>query len=47
MNWYGIQALRVLGLAKNIKLPRANSRVQEFGKPQVTAEAPEMAQAYD
>ncbi len=48
MNWYGIQTLRVLGLAKNIKLPRASSRIQEFGKPvQPVAETPEMASAYD
>jgi stearoyl-CoA desaturase (delta-9 desaturase) len=47
MNWYGIQALRVFGLAKNIKLPRANSRIQEFGKSPATAEEPELAQAYD
>ncbi len=52
LNWYGIQTLRVLGLAKNIKLPRAKSRVQPAGTPAgattaVSSEAPGLAQAYD
>jgi stearoyl-CoA desaturase (delta-9 desaturase) len=46
LNWYGIQALRLLGLATNIKLPRENSRVQKVAAP-ATTEAPEMASAYD
>ena len=40
MNWYGIQALRLMGLAKGIKLPRADSRVKEIG-----AERPQAAMA--
>jgi stearoyl-CoA desaturase (delta-9 desaturase) len=47
MNWYGIQTLRLFGLAKNIKLPRENSRVQEYGKTPATTESAELAQAYD
>ena len=46
LNWYGIQTLRLLGLAKNIKLPRENSRVQKAEAP-ANNEAPEMASAYD
>jgi hypothetical protein len=48
MNWYGIQTLRLFGLAKNIKLPRENSRVQKVAEASAPAtEAPEMASAYD
>lgn len=32
-NWYGIQALRLLGLAWDIRLPRENSRVQPTSAP--------------
>jgi fatty-acid desaturase len=46
LNWYGIQALRALGLAKNIKLPRETSRVRKIGAP-APSEASEMASAYD
>ena len=33
MNWYGIQTLRMLGLARDIKLPRFDGRVQEIATP--------------
>lgn len=42
-NWYCIQALRILGLARNIKLPRYDGRVKEVN---ATPE-PELASAYD
>ncbi len=29
LNWYGIQTLRLLGLARDVKLPRFDGRVQE------------------
>jgi len=32
-NWYVIQGLRSIGLVKNIKLPRADSRIREIGHP--------------
>lgn len=40
MNWYGIQALRLMGLATDIKLPRLDGRVKEIG-----VEAPRAAMA--
>jgi sn-1 stearoyl-lipid 9-desaturase len=40
MNWYGIQGLRLLGLAKDIKLPRYDGRVKEIG-----AQTPQAAMA--
>ena len=36
-NWYVISALRAAGLAKNIKLPRADSRVKEIGAATTSA----------
>ena len=43
MNWYGIQALRLMGLAKGIKLPRADSRVKEIGVERPQAAMAEVA----
>jgi len=48
LNWYGIQFLRSLGLAKDIKLPRADSRIKEIGATPVSVvPEPEMSSAYD
>ena len=44
-NWYGIQVLRFLGLARNIKLPRPDSRVREVAPG--NGAQPELSSAYD
>jgi len=40
LNWYGIQMLRMFGLARDIKLPRLNMSVREIDEQARAALAP-------
>jgi hypothetical protein len=46
-NWYQIKFLELIGLAKDIKLPRADSRVRDLhAHPETADSEPELTAAY-